>query len=93
MQRFYQPGPGNDFMWDELAAAAWIDPTLITKKESRYMSVDVDKGAGYGNTLTASVQKASPVHRQPVEIQLDLNKEKFYEMFAHLLQMPAAPGH
>ena len=33
-------------MWDELAAAAWIDPTLITKTANRYMSVDVDHGAG-----------------------------------------------
>ena len=39
-------------MWDELAAAAWIDPSLITKRETRYMSVDLDRGAGYGNTLT-----------------------------------------
>ena len=39
-------------MWDELAAAAWIDPTLITKKETRYMSVNIDHGAGYGDTLT-----------------------------------------
>ena len=39
-------------MWDELAAAAWIDPSLITKRETRYMGVDLDRGAGYGNTLT-----------------------------------------
>jgi len=34
-------------MWDELAAAAWIDPTLITKSETRYMTVELDRGAGY----------------------------------------------
>ena len=37
-------------MWDELAAAAWMDPSLITKQETRYLSVDIDHGAGYGNT-------------------------------------------
>ena len=31
-------------MWDELAAAAWIDPSLITRKETRYMAVDLDRG-------------------------------------------------
>jgi hypothetical protein len=36
----------------ELAAGAWIDPRVITKREIRYMSVDIDRGAGYGNTLT-----------------------------------------
>ena len=29
--RFYQTGQGGEYMWDELAAAAWIDPSLITK--------------------------------------------------------------
>jgi inosine-uridine nucleoside N-ribohydrolase len=52
LSRFYQHWPGADIMWDELAAAAWIDPTIITKRETRYMDVDLDKGAGYGNTLT-----------------------------------------
>src|SRR6202035_2906918 len=39
--------PGADIMWDELAAAAWIDPSLITKRETLYMDVDLDHGAGY----------------------------------------------
>ena len=30
--RFYRAGQGGEYMWDELAAAAWIDPTLITKR-------------------------------------------------------------
>ena len=52
--RFFQPGHGADYMWDELAAAAWIDPALITRRETRYIGVDLDRGAGYGNTLTWS---------------------------------------
>ena len=26
--RFYKQGDGNDYMWDELAAAAWLDPAV-----------------------------------------------------------------
>ena len=88
--RYFQPGQGNDYMWDELAAAAWIDPSLITKKETRYMSVDIDHGAGYGNTLTWIERDKPNVTLQPVEIQLDLDKEKFYEMFVSLM---IAPSH
>ena len=84
--RFYQSFPGADIMWDELAAAAWIDPSIITKRETRYMSVDLDRGAGYGNTLTWS-EKDKPVRAvQPVEIQMDLDKEKFYRMFEDLMR-------
>ena len=86
--RFFQSGQGGEYMWDELAAAAWIDPTLITKRETRYMSVDLDRGAGYGNTLTWS-QKDKPVLPvQPVEILMDLDKEKFYRMFITLMTAP-----
>src|SRR5438270_481376 len=78
--------PGADIMWDELAAAAWIDPTIITKSEERYMAVDLDHGAGHGNTLTLGMK--DPVHpsAKPAEIQLDLDSAKFYRMFAELMR-------
>jgi len=86
--RFAMFTPGADIMWDELAAAAWIDPTLITKSETRYMSVDLDHGAGYGNTLTWSTESKPRLRARPVEIQFDLNTEKFYQMFVALMTAP-----
>jgi purine nucleosidase len=91
--RYFQPGQGNDYMWDELAAAAWVDPALITQKETRYMSVDLDRGAGYGNTLTWLEPDRPKLAGQPVEIQLELDKEKFYEMFIRLMSAPAPAAH
>ena len=86
--RYYQPGPGSDFMWDELAAAAWIDPAIITKRETRYMGVDLDHGAAYGNTLTWTDKDKTKLVRQPVEIQIDFDKDKFYRMFIDLMRAP-----
>jgi purine nucleosidase len=86
--RFYQTGQGGEYMWDELAAAAWIAPSLITRKETRYMSVDLDRGAGYGNTLTWVEKDKPKIAVQPVEIQFDLDKEKFYRMFIGLMSAP-----
>jgi purine nucleosidase len=88
--RFYQTGQGGEYMWDELAAAAWIDPSLITQKETRYMSVDLDRGAGYGNTLTWVEKDRPKISVQPVEIQFDLDQEKFYRMFIALMSAPTA---
>ena len=31
---------------------AWLDPSLITKKETLFMDIDLDRGASYGNTLS-----------------------------------------
>jgi inosine-uridine nucleoside N-ribohydrolase len=91
LSRFYQQGPGADIMWDELAAAAWIDPKIITKRESLYMDVNLDKGAGYGNTLTWTAQDKPKISLQSVEVQDDLDREKFYKMFVDLLAGPPAP--
>ncbi|HST09156.1 MAG TPA: nucleoside hydrolase [Terriglobales bacterium] len=91
--KYYQPGPGADFMWDELAAAAWIDPSIITKHESRYMSVDLDRGAGYGNTLTWSEKDKPGVPASLVEIQTDLDNQKFNRMFIQLMTAPIQHVH
>lgn len=91
--RFAMYSPGADIMWDELAAEAWIDPTLITKHETRYMDVDLDRGAGYGNTVTWTAQDKPAIAGQLVEIQVDLDLERFYRMFVTLMSGPTPDVH
>jgi purine nucleosidase len=92
IDRFAMLTPGADIMWDELAAAAWIDPSIITKTEKRYMGVDLDQGAAYGNTLTWQQKSELRPQAQLVEIQFDLDTERFYRMFVGLMTAPT-PGH
>jgi purine nucleosidase len=75
-------------LWDELAAAAWLDPTLITAKETRYMDVNLDRGYSYGDTVTWTDRDKPKVELQPVEVQDDLDTAKFYRMFVDLLTAP-----
>ncbi|HTS36628.1 MAG TPA: nucleoside hydrolase [Candidatus Solibacter sp.] len=77
--------PGADIMWDEITAAAFIDPSIITKSETRNMGVDLDRGAGYGNTLTWPEKDGAHAGAGRVEIQFDLDTEKFYRMFVGLM--------
>ena len=86
--KFAMLTPGADIMWDELAAAAWIDPSIITKTDTRYMSVDIGHGAAYGNTLTWNTKEKLSPPVPPVEIQLDLDAERFYRMFVNLMMAP-----
>jgi inosine-uridine nucleoside N-ribohydrolase len=80
---------GNyNYLWDELAAAAWLDSSIITKKEALFMDVDLDHGAGYGNTLVWTAEYKPKFAPQPVEVQDDLNLEKFYKLFVELLSAP-----
>ena len=80
-----------DFLWDELAAAAWLDPSIITKNENRFLDVDLSHGANYGNTLSWSEKDKPAFPVQSVEIQADLDTEKFYKLFVNLLTAPT-PG-
>jgi purine nucleosidase len=82
--RYFIQGDGFDYMWDELAAAAWMDP---------YMSVNIDHGAGYGDTLTWTSKDDVKVTTQPVDIQLDVDNEKFDEMFVRLMCAPTPAAH
>jgi purine nucleosidase len=77
-----------NYLWDELTSAAWLDPSLITKKETRYMDVNLDRGAGYGDTLTWNDHDKPKRDIRPVEIQVDLDTERFYKMFVELLTAP-----
>jgi len=49
-----------------------------------FLDVDLDRGAGYGNTLSWT-EHDKPKFAQPVEVQDDLDLDKFYKMFVELL--------
>jgi inosine-uridine nucleoside N-ribohydrolase len=78
------------YLWDELAAAAWLDPTIITAEKMLYVDVDVVRGPEYGNTLTWSEEFRPEAMRaeevKPVHVQTDLDTAKFYRMFVELMK-------
>lgn len=81
----------EQLMWDEIAALAWLDPSLITQQRSVYMDIDIDHGAGYGNTLSWAPGNNPGLGEQQVTVQEDLNLERFYRMFVDLMTRPT-PG-
>ncbi len=79
---------GRSYLWDELAAAAWLDPSLITSERQVYMDVNLDRGAGYGDTLTWSEKSKPAAEVQLVHTQMDVNMEKFGKIFVQLMTAP-----
>jgi purine nucleosidase len=78
----------EEFLWDELAAAAWIDPSIITKEEPLYMDIDISHSAGYGNTLVWVAGNQPGLGEQLVHVQTDLDLAKFNKMVIELLSRP-----
>ena len=77
-----------NILWDELAAVAWLDPSIITKSQKLYIDVNVDHGAGYGDTLAWAPGRQPVLSETLVEVQQDLDKEKFYKEYVDLLTRP-----
>jgi inosine-uridine nucleoside N-ribohydrolase len=75
----------DSFLWDELAAVAWLDPTVITRTTKLYMDVSIDHGPTYGDTLVWAPGEKPVLSGPLVEVQEDLDKEKFYKEFVELM--------
>ena len=87
--KYAQPG----YLWDELAAVAWLDPSVITKTHKVYMDVSTDHGASYGDTLIWVNDTRPHLGEREVEIQDDLNTEKFYRDFVELMTRATPKAH
>ena len=77
------------YLWDELAACAWLDPSLITKEKLVYMDVDLSHGINYGNTLVWTDQLKPATGVRGVHAQMDVDLPKFTRMFVDLMSAAA----
>jgi inosine-uridine nucleoside N-ribohydrolase len=73
------------YLWDELAACAWLDPTLITKEKLVYMDVDLSHGPSYGDTLTWTEKFKPATAVRLVHAQVDVDLPRFQKMFVDLM--------
>ena len=93
----------SSYMWDEISALAWMDPSIITKQQELYVNIDIDHGPGYGQTIFVekemeggsgrpSVPRKMPGWWQLATVQWDLDAKAFYEMYVDLMSRPPRPG-
>jgi len=76
------------YLWDELAACAWLDPSIITRTVDLYMDVDLSHGPAYGETLTWSPPLKPAVDVQLVHAQVDVDLARFTRQFIQLMSAP-----
>jgi purine nucleosidase len=81
------------YLWDELEAAAWIDPKIITKETLLYVDCDTSHGPDYGDTLTWTAANRPTLpgpegEMRPVHVQEDLDTARFDREFVDLMKAP-----
>jgi purine nucleosidase len=73
------------YMWDELAACAWLDPTLIRREKALYMDIDLGHGQSYGDTLTWTEAMKPATGVRLVHAQIDVDLPRFQSKFQELM--------
>lgn len=69
------------YMWDELAALAWLDPAIITRSAVLYIDVDLSHGPSHGDTLSWSATDRPSTPLRPVEVQLGVDRARLERLF------------
>jgi inosine-uridine nucleoside N-ribohydrolase len=77
------------YLWDELTACAWLDPSIITNQRQLFMDIDINHGPSYGNTLTWNEKLKPTADVQLVHAQTDLDLPRFTKMFVDLMSAPS----
>lgn len=72
-------------LWDEVQAAAWIDPAIVTRKGRMAMDIDLMPGANYGALLAWPAGKGPGLGEQDVDIVYRVDKARVEGMFLDLL--------
>lgn len=75
------------FMYDQIAVASIIDPTLVTT-ERLYVDVDIDHGINYGVSVGGEQPWPGAEAAQEMTVQYDLDWPRFIEMFIERVQRP-----
>jgi len=78
----------SGYMWDEIAGAGLIDPSMITVQKQLYMDIDIDHGASYGKTIFWDASAKVPPYVRLANVQFDLDTAKFYKLYIDLMTRP-----
>ena len=71
-------------MWDEVAAATWLDESLVTRFDDYFIDVNLHHGASYGDMLSWDPGHEPGHGERRARIQKHLDDARFYEAFVAL---------
>lgn len=72
-------------LWDETAAAVWLDPSIVTRQTRLAMDVDLMPGPSYGALLTWGAGKGPHLGERDVRVVLGVDAAAVKARFVDLL--------
>ena len=81
----FEKDPGyTRLVWDTIAAAVVIDPTLIVEEETMWVDVNSDYNLDYGRSL--GYRKQGPAGTQKARILMEIDEKRFWNLMVSLLR-------
>ncbi|MFT3965674.1 MAG: nucleoside hydrolase [Sphingobium sp.] len=72
-------------MWDEIAAAIWLDPSLVVERESLYVDYNSQFGPGYGDTLSWREHYQPGLGEQKAEVIFSIDVKRMEALLLRLM--------
>lgn len=82
-KRYEKDPAAKAYAWDCVPAAYLLDPAIVTRRESAYLDVDTTFGKNYGAVIP--LDRSIAPDATPVDVALDLDFPKFYDLYKTLL--------
>ena len=92
LTRYLKEFSRPSLMWDEIAVAALLDPSIITDRRELYVNIDIDHGPSYGQTIFLDKDTKAPLWWKLATVQFDLDAPRFYQMYVRLMTLPTGSG-
>lgn len=80
-------------MWDEIAAAAWLDPDVVTGWDTLYVDADTQFGPGYGDTLSWREGYQPGLGEQKAQVIRSIDPAKMEGLMLRLMAAGAKALH
>jgi len=71
-------------MWDEVAAATWLDASLVTHFDDYFLDVNTEGGANHGDILSWNPGCEPAQGERRARVQKRLDDARFYDLFVDL---------
>jgi inosine-uridine nucleoside N-ribohydrolase len=76
-------------MWDELAAAVWLEPEIVTRRAILAVGVDTDReGSAYGSTLSWPAGQGPGLGERDVEVVFEVDVPRLEKLVVGLISGP-----
>jgi inosine-uridine nucleoside N-ribohydrolase len=89
--RFVQEPSRRMLMYDQVAVASLVDPTLV-KTADLYVDVDVNQGIDYGVSVGGTELWPGADGARRMAVQYDLDWPRFIELFVQRVRKVSPPG-